>query len=230
MAARYKYIITLFLLFSLAYFSFLMLRIIWVYIPMEPDTAFLQLKQSYLHITEWRVAFYVHVFSSLFALLAGFTQFSKQLLKEKPRLHRAMGYTYVINILMVTGPAGLLMSFYANGGISSRIGFVLLSVLWIAFTAIALYKAVKKKFKSHRIFMIRSFALTLSAISLRIWKVILANFTDIPPMDRYRIIAWLGWTLNLLIAEWIIYKMKEGRNEKRKELKSSQQTKANGLL
>lgn len=211
MPARYKYAITLFLLFSLGYFSFLMLRIIWAYIPMEPDIAFLQLKQSYLHITEWRIAFYVHVFSSLFALLAGFTQFSKKLLKERPRLHRVMGYTYVINILMITGPAGLLMSFYANGGISSRIGFVLLSVLWIAFTAIALYKAVKKQFMAHRVFMIRSFALTLSAVSLRIWKVIIANFTEMAPMDRYRVIAWLGWVLNLLIAEWIIYKIVSGR-------------------
>lgn len=220
MPARYKYAITLFLLFSLGYFSFLMLRIIWAYIPMEPDTAFLQLKQSYLHITEWRIAFYVHVFSSLFALLAGFTQFSKKLLKERPRLHRAMGYAYVINILMITGPAGLLMSFYANGGISSRIGFVLLSVLWIAFTAIALYKAVKKQFMAHRVFMIRSFALTLSAVSLRIWKVIIANFTDMAPMDRYRVIAWLGWVLNLLIAEWIIFRMKKLRNEKMKKLKN----------
>jgi len=137
--------------------------------------------------------------------LAGFTQFSKWLLKHKPKLHRILGYTYVINVLMVTGPAGLLMSFYANGGISSRIGFVLLSVLWILFTAIALYKALKKKFRAHRIFMVRSFALTLSAVTLRIWKVLLANYTDIPPLDRYRIIAWLGWTLNLLIAECIIY-------------------------
>lgn len=106
---------------------------------------------------------------------------------------------------MITGPAGLLMSFYANGGISSRIAFVLLSVLWIAFTAIALYKAVKKQFVAHRIFMIRSFALTLSAVTLRIWKVLLANFTEMPPMDRYRFIAWVGWTLNLLLAEFIIY-------------------------
>lgn len=97
------------------------------------------------------------------------------------------------------------MSFYANGGISSRIAFVLLSVLWIGFTAIALYKALKKDFKAHRIFMIRSYALTLSAITLRVWKVLLANYTDIAPMDRYRIIAWLGWMLNLLLAEVIIY-------------------------
>lgn len=205
MTATRKNILKLFLLALLAFFSFLMLRIIFLYIPVQNDVAFLQLKQSYIHITEWRIAFFVHVFSSMFALLAGFTQFSKWLLKHKPRLHRAIGYSYVLNILAVTGPAGLLMSFYANGGISSRIAFVLLSFLWIIFTSISLNKAIKKDFKAHRIFMIRSYALTLSAVTLRIWKVLLANFTDIPPMDRYRIIAWLGWTLNLLAAEFIIY-------------------------
>jgi hypothetical protein len=205
LAPTRKNILKLFLLVLLAFFSFLMLRIILLYIPVQNDVAFLQLKQSYIHITEWRIAFFVHVFSSLLALLAGFTQFSKWLLKHKPRLHRAMGYSYVLNILIVTGPAGLLMSFYANGGVSSRIAFVILSVLWIAFTAIALYKAIKKDFKAHRIFMIRSYALTLSAITLRIWKVLLANYTDLPPVDRYRIIAWLGWVLNLLVAELIIY-------------------------
>ena len=173
---------------------------------MEPDTAFLQLKQQYIGIPEWRNAFYVHVFSSILVLLAGFSQFSKVVLKKYPRLHRRLGYVYVLNILMITGPAGLLMSFYANGGISSRIAFVALSVLWIVFTAIALYKAIKKDFVSHRAFMIRSFALTLSAVTLRIWKVIIAAYTDIAPMDRYRIIAWLGWTLNLLVAEWFIYR------------------------
>ena len=205
MTATGKNIFKIASLCILGIFSILMLRIIFIYIPVQTDVGFLQLKQSYIHITEWRIAFFVHVFSSMFALLAGFTQFSKSLLKRKPALHRAFGYMYVIDVLLVTGPAGLLMSFYANGGISSRIAFVMLSVLWIYFTAIALYKARVKNFKMHRIFMIRSFALTLSAVTLRIWKVLLANFTDIPPMDRYRIIAWLGWTLNLIAAELIIY-------------------------
>lgn len=190
-----------------------MLRIIFIYIPVQTNVGFLQLKQAYIHITAWKIAFFVHVFSSLFALLAGFTQFSKRLLKKRPALHRTFGYMYVIDVLMVTGPAGLLMSFYANGGISSRIAFVLLSILWISCTAIALYKAIKKDFKAHRIFMIRSFALTLSAVTLRVWKVLLANFTDVPPMDRYRIIAWLGWTLNLLVAELIIYYYIKNRRE-----------------
>lgn len=202
----YKNIFALTGLALLAFFSFLMLRIIFIYIPVQNDVGFLQLKQEYIHIAQWRIAFFTHVFTSMLVLVAGFTQFSKKILRQWPKLHRTTGYIYVINILLVTGPAGLLMSFYANGGISSRIAFVLLAVLWMAFTAIALYKAIKKDFGQHRMFMIRSFALTLSAITLRCWKVLLANFTDIPPMDRYRIIAWLGWTLNLLIAEWIIWK------------------------
>ena len=205
MVATDKNIFKIGLLSALGFFSFLMLRVIFIYIPVQTDISFLQLKQAYIHITEWRIAFFVHVYSSMFTLLAGFTQFSKLLLRRRPKLHRAFGYMYVIDVLMVTGPAGLLMSFYANGGISSRIAFVTLSVLWISCTAIALYKAIRKDFKSHRIFMIRSFAFTLSAVTLRIWKVLLANFTDIPPMDRYRIIAWLGWTLNLIAAELIIY-------------------------
>ena len=182
-----------------------MLRIIFLYIPVRTDVAFLQVKQDYIDIKPWRIAFFVHVFTSILALLAGFTQFSNKLQRQRPKLHRALGYIYVIDVLMVTGPAGLLMSFYANGGPFAQLAFILLSFLWLTTTAIALWQAKMRNFRRHRIYMIRSFALTLSAVTLRLWKVLLANFTTLPPMDRYRIIAWLGWTLNLLIAELIIY-------------------------
>ena len=204
----------LILLSMLAYFTWLMFRTIILYIPLNSTTGFLQLKQAYLHIDVWRTAFYTHVFSSVFALLAGFTQFSKSLMRNKPLLHRKLGYIYVTNILCVTGPAGLIMSFYANGGTISKIAFVLLSILWISFTAIALYKAKQKNFVAHRHFMIRSYALTLSALTLRSWKVILDEFTNIDSVDRYRIIAWLGWTLNLVIAELIIITLIKNRRAK----------------
>ena len=191
-----------------------MLRLIVEYLPLKTDIAFLQLKQAYIHIDIWLVAFFIHVFSSLFVLFAGFTQFSSALLKYKPLLHRRLGYAYVLNVLFITGPAGLIMSFYANGGIPSRIAFVVLSVLWMGFTAAAVYYAFKKKFLVHRMFMIRSYALTLSALTLRAWKVVLADFTDIRPMDRYRLIAWLGWGLNLIIAEVIIYQIYKRKKNK----------------
>ena len=186
-----------------------MLRILFYYIPVTDDAAFLQLKQDYLHIRSWKIAFFIHIFTSILTLFAGFTQFSKSFLKTYPRLHRILGYTYVLNILVVTGPAAFLMSFYANGGATSKIAFLLLSTLWILFTSLALFFALKKKFQLHMEFMIRSYALTLSAITLRAWKMGLANFTDIAPMDRYRIVAWLGFVLNLLLAEYVIRKLRK---------------------
>ena len=53
--------------------------------------------------------------------------------------------------------------------------------------------------------MIRSYALTLSAISLRLFKWIIVFIWAPPPMDTYRIVAWLGWVFNLVLVEcWII--------------------------
>ena len=197
-------IFTLALLLVLAFFTWLMARITAAYIPYHTDVGFLRIKQQYIHIDHWRVAFFIHVYASIWALLAGFTQFSRALLRNKPTWHRRFGYIYVIDILFVTGPAGLLMGFYANGGISSRIAFVMLAVLWIFFTAMALYKVKQKDFAAHRRYMIRSYALTLSAITLRAWKYAITNSVELPPMDVYRAVAWLGWVVNIIIAEYII--------------------------
>jgi uncharacterized membrane protein len=194
------------LLGLLAFFIYPMARITMQYIPYNTDVGFLQIKQEYIDIDFWRGAFFIHVYSSFFVLAAGFTQFSKQLLKIRPTLHRKLGYAYVLNILCITGPASLIMGFYANGGIYSRIGFVLLSILWLWFTYNAVSYAKQKKFKLHKAYMIRSFALTLSAITLRAWKYAITNTWELPPMDVYRMIAWLGWGVNLIVAEIYIRK------------------------
>jgi hypothetical protein len=166
----------------------------------------LRIKQHYIHIDHWRIAFFIHVYASIWVLLAGFTQFSKGIQRNNPLLHRSMGYIYVTDVLLITGPAGLLMGFYANGGLSSRIAFVSLAALWIFFTAMALIKAKQKDFKAHRAYMIRSYALTLSAITLRAWKYAITNSFELPPMDVYRSVAWLGWLPNLIFAEWLIWR------------------------
>jgi uncharacterized membrane protein len=208
------------LLFTLAFFTWLMARITVNYIPYNTDVGFLRIKQQYIGIDHWRIAFFIHVYASIWVLLAGFTQFSKRIQRNNPRLHRTMGYIYVTDVLLITGPAGFIMGFYANGGITSRIAFVSLALLWIFFTATALIKARQKDFKAHRRFMIRSYALTLSAITLRAWKYLITNTYHIddsfefPPMDVYRVVAWLGWVGNLIVAEWIIFRIKTGKGRK----------------
>ena len=191
-------------LLTLGFFTFLMARITAEYIPYNTDVGFLQIKQDYIDIDHWRLAFFVHVYASVWALLAGFTQFSSQIQSYYPRVHRAFGYVYVTNVLLITGPAGLLMGLYANGGLTSKIAFVLLAIGWMTFTAIALVKVKNGDFAAHRNFMIRSYALTLSALTLRAWKYAITNSVELPPMDVYRTVAWLGWVPNIIAAELLI--------------------------
>ena len=183
-----------------------MLQIVLQYIPMGSDTAFLGIKQDYVSLPWYLPAFYVHVFTAILALPAGFTQFSNYIRTHYPKFHRLNGKIYVFIILFFGAPSGFIIGLYANGGISSQIAFCLLAALWFYFTFEAFKNARIKKFSSHQKFMYRSFALTLSAITLRAWKYVLIELLHPRPMDVYRVVAWLGWVLNLIIAEIIIHK------------------------
>jgi uncharacterized membrane protein YozB (DUF420 family) len=189
---------------SYFYFSFLLLLITLQYIPYNTDVAFLRIKQDEIALDYYKIAFFTHVYTSIFLMLLGFFQFSQTIKRKYINIHRWSGRVYAMIILLFSGPSGLVMSYHANGGIFSQISFVILSVLWISFTLLSVYFILKKDVKNHQKFAIRSFALTLSAISLRLFKYIIVFLFQPLPMDVYRIVAWLGWTFNLLIAEIII--------------------------
>lgn len=189
------------------FFCWLMMQITLQYVSLSTDVAFLRIKQDYVGMLHYRIAFFVHVFTAIAVLPAGLTQFSKYVRKHYRDLHRGAGYIYAVVVVLLAGPSGFVIGVYANGGITSQIAFCLLAVLWIYFT----YKAVAtirvRKAGEHRRWMIRSFALALSAITLRAWKYAIVAAFEPRPMDVYMIVAWLGWVLNLAVAEWIIYRL-----------------------
>lgn len=190
----------------LAWLSWLMLEITLDYWPVRDDAGFLQIKQQYLGIRHWEVAFWVHVFTSMLALAAGFTQFAPWILRRMPKLHRWMGRCYVLNVCCVTGPASLIMAFYANGGWVSRLAFGILATAWIATTSMGWRLALRRQWVRHQEWMMRSYALTLSALTLRVWKYTLVLLFEPRPMDVYRLVAWLGFLPNVLVVEWLIRK------------------------
>jgi len=206
------------LLICLAFFVWLMAKISFAYIPYNTDVGFLQIKQDYIDIEHWRMAFFVHVYASIWVLLAGFTQFSSWIREYQPRLHRAFGYIYAVDVLLITGPAGLIMGFYANGGITSKTSFVILAIGWIATTALAVRAAKQGDFIAHRDWIIRSYALTLSAVTLRAWKWSINNTVILPPMDVYRLVAWLGWVPNIAFAEFLIRRLHSQARERAAQL------------
>jgi len=184
--------------------TFLMLKGIIRYYPMQDNIGFLQFKQDYIHILPWKVAFYTHVFTIIFALLAGFTQFSALILKDHTNIHRLVGKIYIYDVLLINVPAAMIMAIYANGLLPTKTAFVILDCLWFWFTYKAVIEIKKGNVAAHRRFMIRSYALTLSAVTLRAWKIIILSFVDIDPLHLYMINAWMGFVPNLLFAEWLI--------------------------
>lgn len=180
-----------------------MLLAIVQYYPLNDHTAFLRFKQEYIQIGYWKIAFYTHVFSIAFALLAGFTQFSSTILNEHRWLHRLMGKVYLYDVF-INFPVAMIMAIYANGLLPGKIAFVVLDCLWLWFTWRAVVEIKKGNIRGHRNFMIRSYALTLSAISLRLWKIVILYMVIIDPVHLYMIQAWIGFVPNMLFAEWLI--------------------------
>jgi uncharacterized membrane protein len=184
-----------------------MMQITLKYTSFGNDVVFLQIKQTEVTtIPYYLIFFYIHVTCAIFALLAGFTQFNSYILTQQPIIHKNIGKLYVFIILFFAAPSGFVIGLHANGGFYSQIAFVLLSILWFYFTLKGFLKIKNRDVISHKMFMYRSFALTFSAISLRMWKVILVYLFQPSPMDVYQIIAWLGWIPNLLIVEFYILK------------------------
>lgn len=188
-----------------SYFCYLLFLITIQYIPYHTDVAFLRIKQDVIIYHHYKVAFFTHVYTSFFLMIFGAVQFSDFLRKKYSSFHRISGKIYFFLLLFLAAPSGFVMSYYANGGLLAQTSFILLSTFWIIFTLASFYFVLKRNIQNHQKFAIRSFALTLSAISLRLFKYLLVMFFEPFPMDAYRIAAWSGWIFNLLVAEIIIY-------------------------
>lgn len=182
-----------------------MLKITLEYIPVDSNVSFLMIKQTEVTShSEYLPIFYTHVYSSIFALMAGFIAvfFDKNL----KRLHRFSGRIYVFVTLFLSSLSGIYIGIFANGGLISKVSFVLLGILWF-YTTYKSYREIRNKnIIQHKFWMWRSYALAVSAITLRMWKVILVYLFHPNPMDVYQIIAWLGWVPNILFVEYLIKK------------------------
>jgi uncharacterized membrane protein len=163
----------------------------------------------YRHFIEVRHLLYGHVFGGAVALLTGPWQFSTRLRALKPRVHRALGYMYV-SAIVVGGVFGLVLATMSMGGLVAHLGFGTLAVAWLTTTAVAVQSARTGNFVKHQQWMVRSFALSLAAVTLRNWLPLLAM--KLPFLTAYAIVSWLCWVPNLLVAEWMIASRAELRS------------------
>lgn len=116
---------------------------------------------------------------------------------------RTMGRVYLAGVA-VGSVFGFYMAWLAYGGIISSLGFATLAVLWLYTGAVALIRVRGGQIRAHRDWMIRNYALTFAAVTLRIWLPLLSEVAGIEFVNAYRAVAWLCWIPNLYVAQRII--------------------------
>jgi hypothetical protein len=150
----------------------------------------------------------VHAGAAGVALLIGPLQFLEFIRKRARSVHRWTGRVYLLACLVGGVSGGLLAPFTAAGPIAA-FGFLLLALIWLWVNALGWRAAATKRdYDDHKNWMIRSFALTLAAVTLRLYLPV-AMIAGFDFVSAYQWIAWLAWVPNLAIAEmWIASRRK----------------------
>jgi len=148
------------------------------------------------------------VFSSV-ALLVGPWQFLAGFRRRWLAAHRWMGRIYC-GAVLAGWVASLPIAAHAQTGRVASAGFLVLGVLWVATTAAGYFTIRRGRVRVHREWMIRSYALTAAAITLRQYLPIF-SMIGIPFDSGYRAVAWLCWIPNLMFAEWLVRRRRRTR-------------------
>ena len=156
------------------------------------------------------LAFLVHVVAGGLALLLAPLQVAARLRARAPRLHRWTGRV-VLGAIAVAGGTSLVIAPFDTAGPVGTVGFGTTGVVWL-FCAAAAFRAIRRRdVAAHRRWAVRTFALTYTAVTLRLLNVpvtalLVVLGTDAGPAgDRaYAALALLSWAVDLAVAEWYL--------------------------
>lgn len=163
-----------------------------------------QVAGNYAARSAWvQVVFYAHVLFAGLALLLSPVQLSSRIRARVPVVHRTVGRV-VLPCILLGGTAGLVIAPLSLAGLIGTTGFGALALLWITF-AVAGFRAIRRgDVVHHRRWMLRAFAMTYAAVTLRLWLVALIPLFDGDFLTAYLFVPFLCWVPNLIVVELIL--------------------------
>jgi hypothetical protein len=150
-------------------------------------------------------SFYFHIGAGMFCISAALLQFSTAIIKKRRKIHVWSGKIYVFVVLLIGAPTGLYMSFFAKGSFWERGLFLFMAVYWFITTWWGLKTIKEKNVVAHKIWMIRSYSMAMTAVSFRIYHLVF-YVLDWGHLENYEISLWISVLGNMLVAEYFIYK------------------------
>lgn len=168
-----------------------------------------------------------HVAFSGIALFLAPLQVSTLVRRRWPVAHRISGRVSAAAIV-VGAISGFVLASVSYAGWSGRVGFSLMSVLWLGCTYKSIAEARRGDLAAHGRWALRVIALTFAAVTLRLWLLgYIAVALSVSDSDFeqafdqiYVVLPFLSWIPNLLFVEWHLRRSKRQRSS-RELLRSS---------
>ena len=155
------------------------------------------------HFARYILPLRLHIAGGMGALLAGPWQFSEKLRARAINFHRWLGRFYLLEVLLGS-IAGFAMATVSDQGLPTHLGFGILAVLWF-FTGLQAYLKIRRgDVAAHRRWMIRNFALSLAAVTLRNYLPLMLFAFHWSFRASDITVSWVCWVPNFLVAEWLV--------------------------
>jgi uncharacterized membrane protein len=156
------------------------------------------------------MAFLVHVVAGGLALLLSPLQIAARVRARVPRLHRVAGRV-MLAAIAVAGSTSLVIVPFDTAGPVGTVGFGVTGIVWL-FCAAAAFRAIRRRdVAAHRRWAVRTFALTYTAVTLRLLSLPLTAVLVLLGMDAgaasdraYDALALVSWAIDLAVAQWYL--------------------------
>jgi hypothetical protein len=154
-------------------------------------------------IPVWVNVMYVHVVFACIAMLSGAVSFSSRVLNGYRKLHKIIGYVYLVSILIVVVTSGY-MAPYTTGGKLNSIAFNMLNIAWPCMTIAALVQIRKKRINNHRKWMVRSYAFCFTNLFIHSITFLFSAGFGVAYTTSYTIGVYGSMLLLPVLAEIVI--------------------------
>jgi len=186
-------------------FSLLLVYNTLPYFSFNKGFSFIQERSILFQGSLYNACFYIHIFAGVVCISTALIQFSRYILKKSKTIHRWSGRLYVFVVLFLGAPTGLYMSFFAKGSFWERMLFMFMAIWWFVTTYYGFSTILKKNVLAHKIWMVRSYSMAMTAVTFRIYHILFFAL-DWGQLENYELSLWISVIGNMLFAEYIIFR------------------------
>ncbi|WP_420629670.1 DUF2306 domain-containing protein [Candidatus Leptofilum sp.] len=155
----------------------------------------------------------LHIVGGILFNLLGPLQFAPAIWQRWPQWHRWSGRLLIVAGFMVAFSGLWMNHFYpAYGGVLKYSGIMVNSLGLAVSLLIAVRAILVRDIPHHRVWMMRAIAFGLGPATQRLFVLPIFFITGSISNLMIGFVIWLGFSLNLLVVEWILWRERTGKS------------------